>query len=124
MYAPLVAGKFGELVKLATSAFPPLVADIRRYVVHVYDYVLATEPLSAERLASVGWKRRQGLSDSGNQFHYYRLTADDRILPQGTAYQSDLGCTGPAWSVIGPKASSATIRPVSDSCAITATPMP
>ena len=30
----------------------------------------------------------------------------------------------PALSVIGPKASSATIRPVSDSWAITATPMP
>jgi len=30
----------------------------------------------------------------------------------------------PALSVIGPKASSATIRPVSDSCAMTATPMP
>jgi hypothetical protein len=28
-------------------------------------------------------------------------TADDRILPSGTAYQSDLGCTGGAWSVIG-----------------------
>ncbi len=30
----------------------------------------------------------------------------------------------PALSVIGPNASSATISPVSDSCAITATPMP
>jgi glycine/D-amino acid oxidase-like deaminating enzyme len=39
-----------------------------------------TEPLSAAQLASVGWRRRQGVSDSGNQFHYYRLTADNRIL--------------------------------------------
>ena len=31
---------------LATSAFPPLVRAIRRYVVPVYDYVLVTEPLS------------------------------------------------------------------------------
>ena len=30
--------------------------------------------------ASIGWARRQGLSDSNNQFHYFRLTADDRIL--------------------------------------------
>jgi glycine/D-amino acid oxidase-like deaminating enzyme len=65
---------------LATSAFPPLVRAIRRYVVPVYDYVLVTEPLSAEQRAAVGWRNRQGAADSGNQFHYYRLTNDDRIL--------------------------------------------
>jgi glycine/D-amino acid oxidase-like deaminating enzyme len=65
---------------LATSAFPPLVRSIRRYVVPVYDYVLVTEPLSAEQRDTVGWKNRQGAADSGNQFHYYRLTSDDRIL--------------------------------------------
>ena len=39
-----------------------------------------TEPLSAGQLASVGWQHRQGLADMGNQFHYYRLTRDNRIL--------------------------------------------
>jgi glycine/D-amino acid oxidase-like deaminating enzyme len=65
---------------LATSAFPPLVRSIRRYVVPVYDYVLVTEPLSADQRAAIGWSNRQGAADSGNQFHYYRLTSDDRIL--------------------------------------------
>jgi glycine/D-amino acid oxidase-like deaminating enzyme len=65
---------------LATSAFPPLVPAIRRYVVPVYDYALVTEPLDRERRESLGWAGRQGLTDLGNQFHYYRLTADDRIL--------------------------------------------
>ena len=65
---------------LATAAFPPLVAPIRRLVVPVYDYVLATERLSAAQRDAIGWRRRQGLADSGNRFHYYRLTADDRIL--------------------------------------------
>ncbi len=65
---------------LATSAFPPLVRAIRRYVVPVYDYVLVTEPLSPERRDSIGWQGRQGLTDLANQFHYYRLTSDDRIL--------------------------------------------
>ena len=46
----------------------------------VYDYVLMTEPLSAAQLASVGWRDRQGVADSANQFHYYRLTRDNRIL--------------------------------------------
>jgi 2',3'-cyclic-nucleotide 2'-phosphodiesterase len=33
--------------------------------------------------------------------HTHIVTADERILPGGTAYQSDLGMTGPLWSVIG-----------------------
>ncbi len=65
---------------LATNAFPPLLARLRFHTVPVYDYVLATEPLTAQQLASIGWQGRQGIADSGNQFHYYRLTADDRIL--------------------------------------------
>ncbi len=67
-------------VLLATSAYPPLLRSVRRYVAPVYDYVLVTEPLSAARREAVGWRHRQGLSDNGNQFHYYRLTRDDRIL--------------------------------------------
>ncbi|MEV4533817.1 FAD-dependent oxidoreductase [Asanoa sp. NPDC049518] len=67
-------------VVLAANAFPPLLRRLRAYVVPVYDYALVTRPLTAAQLASVGWLRRQGLADSGNQFHYYRLTADNRIL--------------------------------------------
>jgi glycine/D-amino acid oxidase-like deaminating enzyme len=82
-------------VLLATSAFPPLVRAIRRYVVPVYDYVLVTEPLVTGALASIGWDRRQGLRDLGNQFHYYRLTPDNRILWGGYDavyhYGNDMG---------------------------------
>ena len=46
----------------------------------MYDDVLATEPLTAEQLAAVRWRDRTGVADSGNQFHSYRLTADDRVL--------------------------------------------
>ncbi|GAA1878732.1 NAD(P)/FAD-dependent oxidoreductase [Asanoa iriomotensis] len=67
-------------VVLAANAFPPLLRRLRAFVVPVYDYALVTRPLSADELASIGWRHRQGLADSGNQFHYYRLTADDRIL--------------------------------------------
>ena len=65
-------------VLLATSAYPPLLRSIGRYVVPVYDYVLVSEPLSAAQLLDIGWEHRQGIGDGGNQFHYYRLTADDR----------------------------------------------
>jgi glycine/D-amino acid oxidase-like deaminating enzyme len=39
-----------------------------------------TEPLTEQQLASVGWRNRQGFADSANQFHYVRLSADNRIL--------------------------------------------
>jgi len=67
-------------VALATNAFPPLLRRLRHYVVPVYDYVLATEPLAPDVRRSLGWAGRQGISDAGNQFHYYRLTADDRVV--------------------------------------------
>jgi glycine/D-amino acid oxidase-like deaminating enzyme len=70
-------------VLLATSAYPPLLRALRRRVVAVYDYVLVTEPLAAAQWDAVGWRNRQGLADGGNQFHYYRPTADGRILYGG-----------------------------------------
>ncbi|MFL5644524.1 MAG: TIGR00282 family metallophosphoesterase [Chloroflexota bacterium] len=33
--------------------------------------------------------------------HTHVVTGDERILPNGTAYQTDIGMTGPVWSVIG-----------------------
>lgn len=67
-------------VILATNAFPSLLPGVRNFVIPVYDYVLMTEPLTSAQLESVGWHGRQGLSDLGNLFHYYRLTNDNRIL--------------------------------------------
>ncbi len=67
-------------VALGSGVFPSLVRRVRPYIVPVYDYVLATEPLTATQLASVGWANRPGLGDSANQFHYFRLTADNRVL--------------------------------------------
>jgi glycine/D-amino acid oxidase-like deaminating enzyme len=67
-------------VALATNAFPPLIKRISNFIVPVYDYVLMTEPLTAAQRDSIGWHGREGLSDGNNQFHYFRTTADGRIL--------------------------------------------
>ena len=75
-FGRVLAGK----VALGTNVFPPLVRAIRRYIVPVYDYVLVTEPLRARRWPRSVGRGRQGLSDNTNQFHYYRVTADNRIL--------------------------------------------
>lgn len=69
-----------ERVVLATGAHPSLLSPVRRRIAPVYDYALVTEPLTAEQLTAIGWRNRQGIGDAANQFHYYRLTPDNRIL--------------------------------------------
>lgn len=80
----LVKTQRGEIespkVALATNAFPPLLKRLSFYVVPVYDYVLMTEPLSKQQRDAIGWQGREGVSDNGNQFHYYRTTEGGRIL--------------------------------------------
>jgi glycine/D-amino acid oxidase-like deaminating enzyme len=67
-------------VALATNVFPSLLRRNILMTVPVYDYVLMTEPLTPAQQAAIGWTDRQGLSDLANQFHYFRQTADGRIL--------------------------------------------
>ncbi|MGW7099207.1 NAD(P)/FAD-dependent oxidoreductase [Streptomyces sp. NPDC054838] len=71
---------FARRVALGTNIFPSLVKRIRPFTVPVYDYALMTEPLTAEQLKAIGWGNRQGLGDSANQFHYFRITPENRIL--------------------------------------------
>ena len=67
-------------VVLATNAYPPLLRRLRLMTVPVYDYALTTEPLTADQRDAIGWRGREGISDLGNQFHYFRTTRDGRIL--------------------------------------------
>ena len=80
----LVRTEYGQVrakkVALATNAFPPLLKHLEYFIVPVYDYALMTEPLTRSQRKSIGWVKRIGLGDAGNQFHYYRTSADGRIL--------------------------------------------
>lgn len=67
-------------VALATNGFPSLLRRLRLFTVPIYDYVLMTEPLSDDQLASIGWVGRHGIADAGHEFHYYRKSRDNRIL--------------------------------------------
>ncbi len=69
-----------QQVALGTNVFPSLVRRTRPLVVPVYDYAIVTEPLTGAQLGAIGWANRQGIGDVANQFHYYRLTPDNRIL--------------------------------------------
>ena len=71
---------YAQKVALATNVFKSLVRRAHKYVVPVYDFQLVTEPLTASQLDSIGWSEREGLSDAGNQFNYYRMTKDNEIL--------------------------------------------
>lgn len=67
-------------VVVATSAYSGWLPRLQSQFVPVYDYALVSDPLTPDQRESVGWRRRQGMADGNNQFHYFRLTADDRIL--------------------------------------------
>ena len=69
-----------QRVALCTNAFRSPLPQVRRRVLPVYDYQLATEPLSADQWRAVGWNGFEGIKGAGNQFHYARRTADGRIL--------------------------------------------
>ncbi len=69
-----------DRVIVATNAYRGPVRRMRRYMIPVYDHVLMTEPLTSEQMASIGWAGREGAGDSASQFHYTRLTEDNRIL--------------------------------------------
>ena len=69
-----------DQVVVATSAYSGWLPRLAPLFVPVYDYALVSEPLTATQRDAIGWDRRQGLADANNQFHYFRLTADDRIL--------------------------------------------
>ncbi len=57
------------------TAFPAL----RRRVIPIGSYIIATEPLDAALVASVSPQRRM-MSDTRNFLHYWRLSPDDRLV--------------------------------------------
>jgi glycine/D-amino acid oxidase-like deaminating enzyme len=78
----------GEIISrkvlLATNAFTSFLSKVRRSVIPVWDYQIATEPLTQEQLDRIGWgKSRHAIGDFRNMFHYFRLTKDNRITYGG-----------------------------------------
>jgi len=68
-------------VILATSAYTHhLLPRVLFRFIPLYDYILVSEPLSADQWETIGWKNRQGITDGRTFFNYYRPTADGRVL--------------------------------------------
>ncbi|WOH36737.1 FAD-dependent oxidoreductase [Thalassotalea fonticola] len=69
-----------DKVLMATNAYNVCLKKVNVNTIPVWDYQLATEPLSPEQMESIGWfKSRHALGDHANMFHYFRLTKDNRI---------------------------------------------
>jgi len=67
----------------ATNAYSHLFEQLGRLQLPAFTYMIATEPLTEEQLAPIGWQGAQGIEDARNLIHYYRLTPDKRIVLGG-----------------------------------------
>ncbi len=72
-----------EKIALTTNAYSHLIPELWFRQVPVFTHMVVTEPLSEERLQTIGWKNRQGIEDARNLVHYLRLTADRRLAIGG-----------------------------------------
>ncbi len=66
---------------LATNAYTHhLAPTVGRRFLPLYDYVLASAPLSDTQWEALGWRNRRGVTDGRTFFNYYRPTRDRRIV--------------------------------------------
>jgi glycine/D-amino acid oxidase-like deaminating enzyme len=68
---------------LATNAWSHFFDGLQRKQVPVWTHIVLTEPLKPAHLEAIGWQNRQGIEDARNLVHYYRLTADNRLVMGG-----------------------------------------
>ena len=72
-----------DKVVLATNAWSHFFPQLRRKQIPAWTHIVLTEPLSQAQFREIGWSRRQGIEDARDLVHYYRLTADGRLLMGG-----------------------------------------
>lgn len=80
-----------DQVVLSTNAWMSRLPGFERRALPLYTYVVLTEPLSDTQWDAIGWSARQGVEDKRNYVHYYRPTADGRVLWGGTDAVHHLG---------------------------------
>jgi glycine/D-amino acid oxidase-like deaminating enzyme len=72
-----------DKVVMATNAWSHFFPAMRRKQVPVWTHIVLTEPIGEKTFAEIRWQNRQGIEDARNLVHYYRLTADNRLLMGG-----------------------------------------
>lgn len=83
-----------EYLVLATNAYSVLFPQLKKLQMPAFTHIVMSEPLTPEQYDDIGWKNRAGVEDARDLIHYYRLTADNRIVMGGgdvsIAYGSNL----------------------------------
>jgi len=72
-----------DKVVFATNAYSHLFPQLKRKQVAAFTHMLSTEPLTPEQIQPIGWQGREGVEDTRNLIHHYRLTLDNRITMGG-----------------------------------------
>lgn len=66
---------------LALNGYGGALGFMKARILPVHTYIVLTEPLTAAQLEEIGWgQKRASLETARNFIHYFRLTADNRIL--------------------------------------------
>lgn len=76
---------------LATNAYTHLLPLLKTKQAPAFTHIILTEPLGDEHFERIGWQNRQGLEDARNMIHYFRLTADNRLLLGGSDVKIPFG---------------------------------
>jgi glycine/D-amino acid oxidase-like deaminating enzyme len=72
-----------EYLVLATNAYSVLFPQLKKLQYPAFTHIVMSEPLTSAQYDSIGWKNRAGVEDARDLIHYYRLTADNRIVMGG-----------------------------------------
>lgn len=72
-----------QKIMFAANAYSVQIPALRRKQVPVVTHITLTRPLTDAELEPIGWSGREGIEDSRNLVHYYRLTKDNRLLMGG-----------------------------------------
>jgi glycine/D-amino acid oxidase-like deaminating enzyme len=67
-------------VAFATNAWSHQFVQLKTKQVPVWTYIVMTEPLTDKQFEAIRWQGREGVEDFRDFVHYYRLTADNRIV--------------------------------------------
>lgn len=74
---------FANKAVFATNAWSHFFPQLKSKQIPVWTHIVLTEPLKRQHFKEIKWHNRQGIEDARNLVHYYRLTADNRIVMGG-----------------------------------------
>lgn len=69
-----------EKVVLAANAWSHFFTRTKFKQAPVWTYIVMTEPISEQQFQEMGWQDRESIEDFRDLVHYYRLTADNRLV--------------------------------------------